>query len=187
VTAPPLGDCDRRPGPQQHCGPDQPAARSGASPANVVLGRDLATPTVLGHSRPAAHGPLPPTEWALHQGLRLQRSPVRRAAVPARRRDLESTTARCKLHRVRVAHLINVIYAVATLGILVLVGAVYMIIYLLELRRTGDRRSAVVAASKFHANCNLTALTLILLTLLSTSSAPDGWQHPRTSLSTSAA
>jgi hypothetical protein len=86
-----------------------------------------------------------------------------------------------------VAHLINVIYAVATLGILVLVGAVYMIIYLLELRRTGDRRSAVVAASKFHANCNLTALTLILLTLLSTSSAPDGWQHPRTSLSTSAA
>lgn len=65
-----------------------------------------------------------------------------------------------------IAHLINLIYAVATLGVLMLVGAVLMIVYLREFRRTGDHRQSVVAASKLHAHYNLVVTAIGALVLL---------------------
>lgn len=52
-------------------------------------------------------------------------------------------------------HLANLIYSIATLGLMVGVGGVFMIIYLLRYRATGDVRQAVVAAAKVHATYNL--------------------------------
>lgn len=65
-----------------------------------------------------------------------------------------------------IAHLVNLVYAVATLGVLMLVGAVLMTVYLREFRKTGNHRQSVVAASKLHANYNLVATTIGALVLV---------------------
>jgi hypothetical protein len=61
------------------------------------------------------------------------------------------------------AHLLNLIVAAVTLGALVLVGAVYMAVYLHEHRRTGDPRRALLTTAYFHCDYNMAALTLPLL------------------------
>jgi hypothetical protein len=60
-----------------------------------------------------------------------------------------------------VAHAANLVYAVATCGLLVLAGAVFMTVYLHELRTTGSRRRAVTASAKVHAHFNFTAIIVI--------------------------
>jgi len=59
-----------------------------------------------------------------------------------------------------VAHVTNLIITVAGLGALVLAGAVFMAIYGYELRRTGDRRIALLSAAKAHAVYNATVLVI---------------------------
>lgn len=66
-----------------------------------------------------------------------------------------------------VAHLLNLIYVLATLGMLAVAGAIFMAVYLYEFRLTADRRRAVIAAAKVHAHYNLVVLGL-LVTVLAT-------------------
>lgn len=60
-----------------------------------------------------------------------------------------------------IAHLLNLVVAVATLGGLALVGGVYMWVYLREFRATGDPRQAVVVSAQFHATYNWGAVMLM--------------------------
>lgn len=52
-------------------------------------------------------------------------------------------------------HLANLIYSIATCGLLILVGGLFMIVYRRRFRATGDARQAAVAAAKVHATYNL--------------------------------
>lgn len=65
-----------------------------------------------------------------------------------------------------IAHLANLIVAFATAGMLMLVGAVFMSVYLREMRRTGDQRRAVIASAKVHAHYNFVAFGLIIVGLV---------------------
>lgn len=67
-----------------------------------------------------------------------------------------------------VAHLVNLVVALVTLGALALVGAVFMWVYLREVRAHGDPRRAAATAAHFHADYNWGAVLLILLALLLT-------------------
>lgn len=64
-----------------------------------------------------------------------------------------------------VAHLMNLVVAVVTLGILALAGAVFMVIYITETRRTGNRQAALVTAAHFHATYNVSIMVLLSLQL----------------------
>lgn len=61
-----------------------------------------------------------------------------------------------------IAHLLNFVVAIATLGGLALVGGVYMWVYLREFRATGDPRRAVIVSAQFHATYNWGAVMLLL-------------------------
>lgn len=61
-----------------------------------------------------------------------------------------------------VAHLLNLIVAVVTLGGLALVGGVFMWVYLREVRESGDPRRAAIVSAHFHARYNVTAAALIV-------------------------
>lgn len=67
-----------------------------------------------------------------------------------------------------VAHLMNLVLAVATLGGLAVVGRVFMWVYLREVRESGDPRRAAVAAAQFHAAYNWGALMVLFVGALLT-------------------
>ncbi len=52
-------------------------------------------------------------------------------------------------------HLTNLIYSLATCGVLIAVGGLFMLVYRHRHQVTGDTRQAVVAAAKVHATYNL--------------------------------
>ncbi len=60
-------------------------------------------------------------------------------------------------------HLFNLIYTVAAAGLLIGVGVMFMIIYLRELRVTGDVRKATIAAAKCHGTYNLITLGILAM------------------------
>ena len=60
-----------------------------------------------------------------------------------------------------VAHLANLVLALATLGGLAVVGRVFMWVYLREVRESGDPRRAAVVAAQFHATYNWGALMIL--------------------------
>lgn len=60
------------------------------------------------------------------------------------------------------AHVMNLIVAVLTLGLLSLVGAIYMCVYLRELKVSGDPRRAAVTAAYFHADYNVGAFAWLM-------------------------
>lgn len=66
-----------------------------------------------------------------------------------------------------IAHLLNLVVAIATLGALALVGGVYMWVYLREFRESGDPRRAVIVSAHFHAAYNWGALMLLFVSAVS--------------------
>lgn len=58
-------------------------------------------------------------------------------------------------------HVINVIYPLVTIVALVLVGAVFMLVYLSEFRRSQDGHRALLASTHFHAMYNSYAFWLL--------------------------
>lgn len=65
-----------------------------------------------------------------------------------------------------IAHFLNLIVAIATLGGLALVGGVFMWVYLREFRASGDPRQAAIVSAQFHATYNWGALMLLLASSL---------------------
>lgn len=61
-----------------------------------------------------------------------------------------------------IAHLLNFVVAIATLGGLALVGGVFMWVYLREFQATGDPRRAAIVSAQFHATYNWGAVMLLL-------------------------
>lgn len=140
---------------------------TGISPANAVLGQDLTTWLIVG----LATGLLVAGVVAQARG---QFSIVAFISDLALEEELwfrlgaEKWSGRQRFASCvafGLAHLLNLIYAMATLGMLVVVGAVLMLVYLHELRRTGDQRQAVVASAKLHANYNLIALGVLVVSI----------------------
>lgn len=64
-----------------------------------------------------------------------------------------------------VAHLLNLVVAFLTLGVLALAGAGFMAAYLVEFRRSGDPRRAVWASARLHADYN-TAVLIVAAVML---------------------
>lgn len=62
-----------------------------------------------------------------------------------------------------LAHLANLIYTIATLGLLAVMGAACMGVYLAELRRSGDRRRATITAARLHGHYNLMAIGILMI------------------------
>lgn len=62
-----------------------------------------------------------------------------------------------------IAHFLNLIVAIATLGGLALVGGIYMWIYLREIRESGDPRRAAIVSAHFHATYNWGAVMLLFV------------------------
>lgn len=65
-------------------------------------------------------------------------------------------------------HIINIIYPLATCLMLSLAGAVFMMTYLREHRRSGSTYRATMAATKLHARYNICAFGLIVALVLVT-------------------
>lgn len=59
-----------------------------------------------------------------------------------------------------LAHLMNLIVPIIALITITLVGGGCMWVYLREVKRTGDRRKALVSATHFHATYNVTILVV---------------------------
>lgn len=53
------------------------------------------------------------------------------------------------------AHIINLVYTFLVLGLLMLVGGLFMWVYLRQFHATGDVRKATIASAKFHAHYNI--------------------------------
>ena len=60
-----------------------------------------------------------------------------------------------------VAHFLNLIVAVATLGAIGLAGGVFMWVYLREYKASGDPRRAVATSARFHANYNMAVIVML--------------------------
>lgn len=62
-------------------------------------------------------------------------------------------------------HLLNLIYAIANLVGVTVVGAILLAVYLQRVRGGGDPRAATIEAAKVHAHYNMVIMTLISLIL----------------------
>ena len=62
-------------------------------------------------------------------------------------------------------HAMNIIYPIASLIVVTLVGAVFMACYLHVYRRTGDRQVATLASAKLHATYNRFAVVYMVIAL----------------------
>lgn len=65
-----------------------------------------------------------------------------------------------------IAHLGNLIVAFATAGMLMIAGAIFMAVYMHEMRNTGNQRRAVIASAKVHAHYNFVAFGLMTLVVI---------------------
>lgn len=64
-----------------------------------------------------------------------------------------------------LVHVVNIIYPIASLLVVGMVGGVMMLVYLREYRRSGDTRLATLASTKFHASYNRLAVAYMVVAL----------------------